>query len=121
MVTQFGKVLRKLRLDRDELLRDMAVRLGFSSSYLSSIEVGTRTIPDDLIERLRGAYCLTPDDVFDLERAKAQVAGKVTVGLGDASMRKMEAAIVFARRFGDLDEKTAMDIKNIIDRIPEAE
>ena len=36
--TELGKMLRKLRIDREETLGDMAERLGCTSSYLSAIE-----------------------------------------------------------------------------------
>lgn len=39
MATNYGKVLRKIRVDRDELLKDMAGKLGITSAYLSSIEM----------------------------------------------------------------------------------
>ena len=37
MLTPLGKFLRKLRLDNDQLLRDMAERLDMPSSTLSAI------------------------------------------------------------------------------------
>ena len=44
MLTEFGKILRKLRIDRQELLRDMAKNLEVSSAYLSAVETGKRKI-----------------------------------------------------------------------------
>ncbi len=44
-VTEFGKFSRKLRIENDELLRDMANKLGVTASYLSAVEIGKRNIP----------------------------------------------------------------------------
>ena len=52
MLTAFGKALRKIRIDRNLLLKDMADGLGCSSPFLSAIESGTKKIPDDMIERI---------------------------------------------------------------------
>ena len=38
MITNFGKFLRKLRVDHNEFLKDMAARLGVTVAYLSAIE-----------------------------------------------------------------------------------
>ena len=42
MITPFGKYLRKLRIDHDEKLKDMAAKLGVTGSYLSAVEIGKR-------------------------------------------------------------------------------
>ena len=46
MITNFGKFLRKLRIDNNEFLKDMAARLGVTVAYLSAIEHGKRDVPD---------------------------------------------------------------------------
>ena len=38
MLTNFGKALRKLRIDNNELLKDMALKLEVTVSYLSAVE-----------------------------------------------------------------------------------
>ena len=47
MLTEFGKCLRKIRIDKAELLKDMAEKLQVTSAYLSAVEHGKREIPDD--------------------------------------------------------------------------
>jgi len=114
MYTEFGKALRKLRLDYGEVLRHMADRLGISTSYLSSIEVGTRPIPGNLIERLAKLYDLAQDDVKELERAKTVCMKEATINLGNASFDKKDTALVFARKFNDIDEQTMAKIREFI-------
>ena len=40
MANNFGKFCRKLRIDRGEILADMAKKLGVSSAFLSKVETG---------------------------------------------------------------------------------
>ena len=47
MVNSFGKFCRRLRIDRGELLADMANRLGVSSAFLSKVENGGKKPPRD--------------------------------------------------------------------------
>ena len=44
MLTEFGKALRRIRLDNDELLKDMADKLKVSSAYLSAVENGKKNL-----------------------------------------------------------------------------
>ena len=52
MLTEFGKFLRKIRIDRQELLRDMAGTLGVSVAYLSAVENGKRNVPVSWINKI---------------------------------------------------------------------
>jgi len=114
MLTAFGIALRKLRLDCGEILKTMADKLEISSSYLSAIEVGKRNIPEDFISRLCLLYNLDSGRVNELEKAKLESQAEVAFNLGDASFSKREAALLFARKFDDLDEQTAEKIKSLI-------
>jgi len=116
MYTEFGKALRRLRLDHDEVLKHMAERLDISTAYLSAIEVGRRGIPNDFIERLTLAYSLSPEAVQELERAKTAALKQATINLGDASFSKKDTAVLFARMFDNIDEQTMAKIRKFIVR-----
>ena len=60
--TEFGKELRKIRVERDETLFDMARRLGISPSHLSLIERGGRRVPTDMAARVRKEYGLSGEE-----------------------------------------------------------
>lgn len=47
MLTEVGKFLRKVRIDHDEILKDMATKLGVSVSFLSVVENERKNIPDE--------------------------------------------------------------------------
>src|SRR6185312_3749392 len=66
MRTDFSKFCRKLRIDNDELAKDMARKLGVTPSYLSAIENGKRTIPADWAEEIAKLYKLTPEQMTEL-------------------------------------------------------
>ena len=114
MLTAFGISLRKLRLDHGEILKTMADKLEISSSYLSAIEVGKRNVPKGFIERLCTLYKLNSDKLHELEAAKLESQKEIVLGLGNASTGKRETALLFARRFNDLDEQTTEKIKKLI-------
>lgn len=82
MATEYGKYLRKLRIDESEKLVDMAKRLGISPSYLSFIENGTREIPPDFSYRIWKEYHLSNEQTNALQQAEAVTPKKtVTIDL----------------------------------------
>ncbi len=58
MPTPFGKTLRKLRIDHSERLLDMAKKLDVSVAFLSSVEIGKRSVPVGLEEKIIELYAL---------------------------------------------------------------
>lgn len=66
MTTDFGKFLRKLRVDYDECGKDMADKLEVTASYLSAIEKGKRAIPSDWAGEIARLYELTSEQMKEL-------------------------------------------------------
>lgn len=72
MLTEFGKHIRKIRIDRQELMKDMAEKLNVTPAYLSSVETGKRNVPQGWIGHIVRMYKLDPSEHLELiEAAKA--------------------------------------------------
>ena len=112
--TELGKMLRKLRIDREETLGDMADHLGYTSSYLSAIEKGKRPAPVGFTKRIASFYSLDADYVGRLAEAADKTIKSVKVNLDATSDAQREVALVFARSFDDLDEETSRSILKIL-------
>ena len=69
MLTEFGKILRKLRVDHDERMIDMAKRINRSRGFLSAIERGTKPAPDGFDDVIIEKYGLTGSQVDDIKIA----------------------------------------------------
>ena len=113
MITEIGKAFRKLRVDQDERLLDMAKRLKKSSAFLSAVEVGKKPPPLGIEEAVIAAYKITGQAAGLLRHAADQsrkaftlepntVLGKDTAGL---LARKMNT-------LSDSDLKRIMEILN---------
>ena len=68
MANNFGKFCRKLRIDKDELLYDMAGKLGVSSAFLSKVENGRKKPPKEWREILIDSYELNAKQVQELDQ-----------------------------------------------------
>lgn len=118
MLTEFGKALRKIRIDNQQLLKDMAESLGVSSAYLSAVETGKRRIPQDWVNKIASTYSLNQEDSADLQRAADNSVLDVTISLVDASEQKRDAVLSFARALDGLSDE---DLKRIMSSMKEKE
>ncbi|MCI9240753.1 helix-turn-helix transcriptional regulator [Oscillibacter sp.] len=114
MLTEFGKILRKLRIDRQELLRDMAKNLEVSSAYLSAVETGKRKIPIDWCSKISTLYKLDPDTIRELEWAYENSAQEIRIPLVGVPVQKKEAVISFAKALDGLNDKELKRIMEIV-------
>ena len=56
MYTEFGKWLRTLRISIGIRLYDMSKALSVSSSFISAVETGKKSIPLDFVEKIIKNY-----------------------------------------------------------------
>jgi transcriptional regulator with XRE-family HTH domain len=114
MTTEFGRFLRKLRIDCGELIKDMAEKLQVTPSYLSAVETGKRNIPSAWIDQITGLYQLGKDDRNHLRNAAAHSARTIVLPIGDVEPRRKETAILFAREFADMDDEKISKIRELL-------
>ena len=114
MLTTLGRMLRKMRIDNGELLRDMAERLHMSSAMLSAIENGNRKPMEDFALRLAAEYSLDDSERVALEDAVAEQRAQVMIGLKGANRDDRELAVAFARQFDTLEDEAKNKIRAIL-------
>lgn len=114
-INELGRALRKLRIDNDELLKDMAVRLGYSASFLSAIETGRKRPPEGFLFKVSSAYQLDNTAQLELSAAAQRSVREVKLRLSaDATPLQREAAFALARRFTDLEDHDATQILRLL-------
>ena len=110
MLNEFGKALRKIRIDRQELLKDMADVLNVSSAYLSAVENGKRSIPEKWIDIIAKRYSLSESEQKELRRAADESKTDVTISLKEASKVKRNAVLTFAQALDGLSDEELTQI-----------
>lgn len=116
MITRFGKELRKLRIEHDEILKDMSTRLGVSPAFLSAVEVGKKNIPDGWVKKIADIYCLNERQEQILNVAAAESVTSVKIDLISSCNSQREAALLFARDFNSLPKETAQQIIHLLNQ-----
>ncbi len=118
MLTEFGKFLKKLRIDKSETLAVMAGKLGISAAYLSSIENGTRDIPGTMISTIMQQYHPGAAVMHDLLKARSATPNKM-VEIELASLPPdpvyQQTALMFETYLHLLDRDVVRQIYDIIE------
>lgn len=110
MPTVFGKELRKLRVDKDQNIHDMAKKLGISISYLSSIESGKRKIPDGMTELIIKKYRLNKERSNELRMAEADSSKEIDIDLSNVSVEQRRLVFALSRKIDEISDEECLSI-----------
>lgn len=105
MLTEFGKLLRKLRIDHETTLGELGLRVGLSAAFISAMETGRKPVPLDFLSKVQAALGLSELETNQLERAVAAQAKEVSMGLHTKSDKARELTVAFARRFESMSSE----------------
>jgi len=114
MITEFGRILRNIRMDCNELLKDMADKLNITSSYLSAIEHGKREIPEGFVNDIICLYNLNGGVAAEVKRVAANSKLTLKLDLNGRRDNAKNLANAFARKLGDLDDIQINEMMSIL-------
>jgi len=115
MVTEFGKYIRKLRIENTVTLRAMADEVGKSPSYLSSVETGKRTITKDFFCSIARYFKLGQEQEKDLRHLADISQSEISMSLKEATLEQRNSAVVFARQLNSLTDDELKKIDDILE------
>lgn len=114
MITELGKFLRKLRIDENETLKQMAVKLNITPAYLSAIENGKRTMPEAKSKELITLYKLTEDQQKEMHVAMLGSVMKIELNIENISTQQRLMLFEVKDNFKNIDDVTAEKIIKLI-------
>lgn len=114
MLTDFGRLLRKIRIDCDEIIKDMAKKLDVTASFLSAVETGKRNIPEHWVDSIADIYHLDQAAKQRLQAAAVNSARSIKLNLEHHESDRRETAILFARELEHIDEETMRQIRRLL-------
>lgn len=115
MLTKFGKELRKIRIENDEILKNMADKLNVTAAYLSAVENGNRKVPDSWINIISSEYNLSDEEATYLQKLAYEDRSDISVVFDNANNQETNLALSFARKFKDLNNSQIKEIQKILD------
>ena len=112
-MTKFGIFIRKLRLDRGILLRDMAKDLGISQAYLSGMETGNKDIPQSLADHIIRVYNLSIEQSKELKHSIMLSKQKICITTGQI-VWKNEVVSMLKEKLDNLSEEQQFKIIEVL-------
>ena len=113
-LTEFGKFSRKLRIDNGELLKDMAIKLNVTVSYLSAVEIGKRNIPEKWEEEIVRAYHLNLQEREEQKEAIIYSKKVFKINVENFEKEEKDLILMLARKVDNMDEKEKNNLKQIL-------
>lgn len=114
MVTNFGKFCRKLRIDNNELLFDMAQKLQVSSTFLSKVENGKKKPPEEWKNKLINLYNIDDYYLDELNKSFFEALNYDSIDIRNLNEQNKELMLSFARKLDLLDTDQLRKINNIL-------
>lgn len=113
--TNVGIYLKKMRIDNNETLSDMATKLSISPAFLSSVETGKRNMPKTMIKKICDVYCFDNERKNDFFESIATSNNKVDFTFEEGSTKKNTIALSFAAMLSDLTDEQLDSIAKILE------
>lgn len=104
MVNNLGKFCRKLRIDKNELLYDMAAKLGVSSAFLSKVENGKKKPPKDWRDILIDQYNLSSVQIKELDECMYEAMNYESIDMSNWCDDDRMVMLSFARKFQNINK-----------------
>ena len=100
MITEYGKFLRKLRIDQGQILKTMAEKLGVSSAFLSAVE----------------EYKLDGEQLAELRRSQQDSQQLIEINLEMLTDAQKDTAFAFARSLERFDTQDLSKLAKFFNR-----
>ncbi len=112
MLTDFGKELRKMRIDKGERILDMANKLGVTPAFISNIEHGRKEPPSSFDTKLITAYGLTEKEAKKILDEYALARSNFTIQA--ASNLQKQTVAMFARKLPKVSSERLLELQKLM-------
>lgn len=118
MLTEFGKTVRKARIDAGVTMNQMAIELDTTASFLSAIETGRKKVPPDWISLIENYFDEKGVKVLNLGQA-ADVSNQSVSLEGLSSEHKMLVSGFARIQSSAMTAEDVMGFKQLLQKIEE--
>lgn len=117
MENKLSKYLKKMRIEKNETLEDMAGKIGVSKAFLSAVEKGKRKMPEKRLEILVKEYKLSEKEKIDLYKAIEISQDKITISAKGLDDEKRMMLINMKKGLGRLKKEDVNKINKLLEHI----
>lgn len=117
MLTQFGIFLRKLRLDSNEIMKEMATKLDVSPSFLSAVENGKKKIPESWCKKIINLYNLDKEKQDKLMQAIEDSQKILEINLKKLNKEQKRLAFAFKKELENINKENIEKMNILLKKI----
>ena len=117
MLTEFGKITRKIRIDNDVLLKDMAGELNISAAFLSKLETGKSKPNLKLADKIKDIYNLDVKAYNDLIQAIDIDNKSIIQPVSAKSKSDMKLIVKLANKLKSMSDKEKQQFIKDIEKL----
>jgi transcriptional regulator with XRE-family HTH domain len=113
--TQFGRLLRKYRIDHGKVLKDMANGIGVSTAHASALELGNKRISEDFVQKVGNYFELNASQMDELRHAASVSQPSIKMDVSGWEDFDRSMAVSFARKYQDLPTDRKEKLKELLE------
>lgn len=114
--TNFGKILRKKMIDKEENLLNLAEVLNVTTPFVSSVMTGKKSIPESWVDVLSNHFQLNEKEKSELYDAYLEDKTNVKIEVSQLDLSQKKCAIQFQRKLGGLSDEEINQILEILSK-----
>lgn len=113
--TPLGKLIRQIRLDLNLTQKDFGEKLDTSASFISSVEIGKKTLSENKVLTIIDNFELPEATVKKLRAFAVIQASSFTVTVSDKTpWEKRKLAFLFSKKLPTISEETVEKIVELL-------
>lgn len=117
MDTPIRVFLKKLRSDNNEVMSDMAEKLGVTTSFLSAVELGKKNPPQNWYRKIDKAYSLCLSQRYELIKSLTLSERFLKIDLTDLSHEKKSLVWHFRENLKDMNSEDVEILSKVLNDI----
>ena len=117
VLSPYGKLLRKLRIDNDDSGVLLADKVGVKGVVVSQIERGRCKIPKGFTAKVAELYKLTQEQIDELIKAEEHQLLVVQLALDACDTESYDILVNLSKKIAESSKITKDVLKNIVDGV----
>lgn len=112
--TPFGKELKKLMIDKNVRVYDIAKELNVTSAFVSSVLTGKKNVPKEWISFIHEYFHLSLEELSKFEKLAEASKDQCKIDLTNCNELARKTVLEFQRNLNELDDESLKQINKII-------
>lgn len=114
--TLFGKEIRKMMIERNLRVYDLAKEFDVSSAFISSILTGKKNFPQEWFGKIKIIFNLDDETIKSLMNLNEMSKDSIKIDLSNSNDFARETAFAFQRNLNNLDYESLLKLNDILNK-----